>query len=316
VRRHRFDPLTGDGVILCDERRPEAAPPLPPPGAVPCAHCPEHAVGRTLAALPSEGPWSARAVPHRVPAVRVEEPGETHAQGPFLEGDGLGAHEVLVESPEHRPLHHQDPGRAVTAALLLRERLRDLRQDRRLATFTWWREDHGAASHPTSQLVALPYVPDLVARATSQQVAWAGRHGRSLLAELVAADLADGRRLVWAGEHAVAVCPWAPRSAFEVWIVPRRAGGFPGDAPPEVWEEVAGAAIRLRRAQEEALGPAPAVTTLRSGPVDAPPAVGWFVSVRPRLTPPSGLDEATGTVMVGVFPEESAAVLRGALRER
>lgn len=311
MRRHRFDPLTGLAVILTDERPGEVSIPEPPDGPVPCPHCPEHAVGRTLAARPD---GSARAVPHRIPALRVEEAERTSAEGPWLEADGLGAHEVLVESTEHRPLRGQPVERSVSALLLLRERLADLRRDRRLASFAWWREEGASGCHhPVSQLVALPYVPEAVARSAREQVAWAARQGGSLLGELLAADEADGRRVVWRSPHAVAVCPWAPRAAFEVWVVPRPAGGFPADAPEAVWADVARGVWHVSRALAGALGSTPVTTSLASGPVDAPPAVGWFLRVRPATALVRGLEESVGTAIVGVFPEESAARLRSVL---
>ncbi len=316
MREHRFDPFTGDGVVLCDERVPDRALPVPPDGPVPCASCAgnEAFTGRTLAAVPPEGAWSARAVAHHLPALRVEESGDTHSDGAYLKASGLGAHEVLIESPIHAPLHQQPVERSVAALQLLGRRLADLRQDRRLVTFAWWREEGmSTCHHPRAQLVGLPYVPEAVARSASHQLAWAGRHGRALQREVVAAEEADGRRLVWSGPLAVAVCPWAPRASFEVWVLPRFVAGPPADASDEVWADVAAGVWAARRAQARVLGDVPVVTSLAAGPVDAVPAVGWFVRVRPRTVPANGFEEASGAVMVGVYPEESASLLRSAL---
>ncbi len=315
MREHRFDPFTGDGVVLCDERRPDRALPVPPDGPVPCALCAgnEAVTGPTLDAIAGDSGWSARAVAHRLPALRVEESGEPHQDGPWLRATGLGAHEVLVESPTHAPLHEQPVERSVAALALLARRLGDLRRDRRLVSFAWWREEGlSTCHHPVSQLVALPYVPEALVRAVSHQVSWAARHGRPLAREVVTAEEQDGRRLVWSAPGAIAVCPWAPRAAFEVWVMPRAAGPSPADAPLEALEAVAAGARAARRALAAALGPIPVVTSLSCGPVDAPPVVGWFLRLRPRTTPPFGFEDAAGTVMNSVFPEESARVLRSA----
>lgn len=311
MREHRFDPFTGDGVVLCDDHRPDLAPPLPPDVPTPCAFCPEHAelLGRRHDAV-----GDARAVAHRIPALRVEASGEPHVEGPWLRASGLGAHELLVESAVHAPLHDQPVQASLDAHALWVRRLADLRQDRRLLSFLWWREEGlSAGHHPVAQLLALPYVPEATARAVVRQESWAGRHGEPLVRAVVRAEEADGRRLLWSSPGALAVAAFAPRAAFEVWVLPRAATGFPADAPPEVHADVARGAWLARRALRAALGPVPVVTTLSAPPVGAGAAAAWHLRLRPRTRSGAVADELAATTMVSVFPEEAARVLRSAL---
>ena len=89
--------------------------------------------------------WVARSFANRCPIVALEEPPRPFHDGILGGIGGFGVHEVLVESPEHAPLHHQGQHRTETALQLAVLRLRDLAQDRRLLTLTWFR-NHGPAS--------------------------------------------------------------------------------------------------------------------------------------------------------------------------
>jgi UDPglucose--hexose-1-phosphate uridylyltransferase len=88
--------------------------------------------------------------------------------------------------------------------------------------------------HPHGQVYAYPFVPPVPARINENERRHYEGHGRTLLGELLDAELADGARLLYHGEHAVAfVPPWA-RYPYETWVAPRRAvGGLADLDPPE-----------------------------------------------------------------------------------
>ncbi len=82
--------------------------------------------------------------------------------------------------------------------------------------------------HPHGQIYAYPFVPPLPAREHAQARAFFEREGRTLLADVVEHEEADGRRMLYAGPHAVAFVPAFARYPYEVWVVPRRpAAGLP-----------------------------------------------------------------------------------------
>src|SRR5689334_3986464 len=99
-----------------------------------CPFCPgnESATRPTIAAVVHDGRWVARAFANRMPALIVEEALEDRSHGPFQAVSGVGAHEVLVEAPEHVPLHRLPRRRTEDALGLAVARLRDLRRDLRL----------------------------------------------------------------------------------------------------------------------------------------------------------------------------------------
>ncbi|MFJ9950029.1 galactose-1-phosphate uridylyltransferase [Kitasatospora sp. NPDC091207] len=77
-------------------------------------------------------------------------------------------------------------------------------------------------AHPHGQIYALPFTAPRTARMVEQ----AGRHreatGRNLFEDLLAAERADGERVVTAGEHWTAFVPFAARWPYEVHLYPNR----------------------------------------------------------------------------------------------
>jgi UDPglucose--hexose-1-phosphate uridylyltransferase len=76
--------------------------------------------------------------------------------------------------------------------------------------------------HPHGQIYAYPFVPAVPARILTRERAHYAAHGTPLLQGLLEQELADGRRLLYRGEHAVAFVPAWARYTYEVWIAPRR----------------------------------------------------------------------------------------------
>src|SRR5256712_429557 len=108
--------------------------------------------------------WSIRCGPNKFPALeRVGEVRE-HRDGPFLSVDGVGAHEIIVESPDHDGhLATLDDRQIERVLRAYRERYHDLAADRRIKYVQIFKnhgERAGASySHPHSQIIAIPIVP-------------------------------------------------------------------------------------------------------------------------------------------------------------
>ncbi len=301
TRHLRVDPTTGRRVILAPERlrRPGAGDPvgLPNVPACRCPFCPGHeaATTPTIAQQPADGPWAARAFANGFPALLVE-------------GDPAGAHEVIVEVPEHDLMVWQgSPERLVPPLKLARDRMRDLSGDQRFAHFAWFR-NHGiragsSQAHPHAQLVALPYVPDAVQRMVAHCVP--DRFPR--LIERAEAD----DRIVWQGQHILALCPFAPMYPFETWLVPTSGSPDFRDADDMVLTDLALAMHHVLGAMAEQLSELAYCAALFTRPVGYDtPGLAWHIRVQPRPEIHSGFSAATGDSINGVMPELAAHLLR------
>ena len=79
--------------------------------------------------------------------------------------------------------------------------------------------------HPHGQIYAYPFVTPRTERMLAAAAAHRRRTGRNLFDDLVAAERADGRRVVTSGEHWTAFVPYAARWPYEVHLYPHRRVG-------------------------------------------------------------------------------------------
>jgi UDPglucose--hexose-1-phosphate uridylyltransferase len=325
MREVRTDPTTGDEVIISTERvaRPHhlRAAASEESTGVECPFCPgaEHLTPAALAEVRRDGRWVVRAFPNRYPALGIEGDLERRAHGPYERVSGIGAHEVIVECREHA-----QPSWAVEQAsgetlFLARSRLRDLARDARFRQLMWFRNVGSGAgaslAHPHSQIVATPVIPSLHRRMVDRCRRHFEATERELFDDLLDYDHESGVRWLAADHGVVALCPWAPRTAFEVWIVPRtRAASFL-DANDETVAAVARLMNRVLAAMSEALESPPYNVSLFTAPLRGAAVAGfrWHLRIMPRLAQLAGFELGSGAVMHGVPPEHSARVL-GATR--
>lgn len=328
VREIRCDPLTGEHVILTEARArflnyhriPDRRAGADPKD---CPFCPDNvdATRPTIQAIEVDGEWVARAFANKAPVVMLEEGLDAFNDGVLWAQGGFGAHEVIVESREHPPLHEQSAERSRTALELAVLRLRDLQNDPRLQTLHWFR-NHGPASggsqrHPHAQILGLPYVPERWQRYAGRSRHHFEQSGRPLLQSMMEDEHRDGRRILATDGPITALCPFASSHPLEVWFVPEAPKARLSDATPEEIEGLARLTRSLVRALERAVGGPVSynLTTLGAAEAVDSRGVGWHMRLIPRLTRHGGIERGTATFVNGVFPEEAATVLRGFLQE-
>lgn len=326
----RRDPITGRYVIIAPERHlSRAAFERPVPvGAVGGDMCPfcegqEGVAGRELLAWrPHDSPrdgrgWQVRVVVNREPALRIERSlGE--AADPLLQTfGGIGAHEVIVESPDHYATFATMSAEQVQRVLWAwRERMRDLRRDLRLKSFLIVKnvgERAGATlDHPHSSLVAMPLVPQHLEDELNGARAYHEAYDRCPFCDVVAREIATGERVIASDDDTIAFAPFASRVPFESWVMLRRhqpAFDKLTDA------ELAAVAARVRdtiRRLDAALALPPHSVLLHSAPVgeDDSLSYDWHLEIIPRLLPVPGLAWDGGLHINPISPEEAAQELR------
>src|SRR5580765_5928636 len=250
------DPVTGRWVIISTDRqkRPhdfhfERATAMGRDRCPFCAGREAMTPSEVLAYRPGGGPpntagWEVRVVPNKFPALQVEGTLDREGDGMFDKMSGIGAHEVIIETPDHdRPLALQSEIEIERWLSDCRERILDLKRDFRLKYILVFK-NHGAAAgatleHPHAQLIALPIVPDFV----REELEGARRHyavkERCVFCDIVHQELRDDRRVIQENTDAVAIAPYAPRFAFETWVLPKRHGARFEEAAKHEYESLA-----------------------------------------------------------------------------
>jgi UDPglucose--hexose-1-phosphate uridylyltransferase len=324
----RADPLTGQWTLVAGElpltRRDYVVDGAAHPLDAPCPLCEgrELLAGPEIAAIrrdtPRDGPgWTARVVPNRVPALRVEAaPGEV-IEGLWHHQAGLGAHEVVVETPSHEATWYTLGADALAVVLALwRDRIVDLRRDRRLLAIVPFK-NHGAEAgvrlvHPHSQIVATPIVPPRLAAMVAAGHSYAAATGRCPVCDLVRDERAAGVRVIADSPAFLAVAPYASRSPFEISIAPVTHGPRFDQASDDAVRGLADVLAHLLARIAAALDRPAFNAVLYTAPSDLEDARAfhWQLTLVPRVLRPGGLDLCAGLPINPVAPEEAARVLR------
>jgi UDPglucose--hexose-1-phosphate uridylyltransferase len=327
----RKDPVTGRWVIISTERRKRPTDfrlesvQISPDSSCPFCEGHEHMTPRELLAHRRNGSgantpgWDLRVVPNQFPVLRVEGTLDRQAEGLFDKMNGIGAHEVIIESPRHEDTLATMTEAAVEQVLwAFRARVQDLKQDRRFRYIIVFK-NHGAPAgaaldHTHSQLIALPIVPREVRDEVEGAKAHFAQKERCVFCDILHQETSDGRRLIAETADIVAVAPYAPRFPFETWILPRRHQSLFEDAQRQEYAGLAHVLGDVLRRMNRALRYPPYNLLIHSAPLSEPAGefYHWHVEIIPKLTKVAGFEWATGFYLNPTSPEEAAQVLRDA----
>ena len=321
----RFDYTPADWVVFAPLRklRPQRHSSSSRAAEEPvlCPFCPgqEALTPHVIAQRPTSDPWRIRVVPNKFPALQIEEHPDRISQGPvFQQMGGCGAHEVVIESPEHeRRLIHQDQAHVEALLELLHERYIDLLRDRRFQSVIVFK-NHGEQAgtslrHPHWQIIATPVVPQQLRWKQQQAVGYYNRAGESLYAVILREELAAGVRIVASNAEFVALLPYAGHLPFETWILPRREQSNLGALTPAqvgpLAELLQFVLARLYVGLEDPDFNLTIDTAPRGDESD--PYFRWHIRILPRLAMVAGFELGSGMSINTVLPEEAAQFLRG-----
>lgn len=324
----RKDPVVGRWVIISTERgrRPSDFGPGPVrPQLTQCVFCPgseDKTPAEILAARPPGHPpnspgWSYRVVPNKFPALRIEGELEASGEGLFDRMEGIGAHEVVIETPDHRTTLADLPIDAVADVLLAyRERVLDLKKDGRFRYILVFK-NHGEAAgasleHPHSQLIATPIIPIMVTEELTGSAEYYERKERCVWCDILRQERRDRRRLILEGEGFTVVAPFAPRFPFEAWILPDRHRSAFEESGVDDLRNLAGVLREFLRRMDQVLNHPPFNYVLHTAPLHAPALdhFHWHLEVIPKLTHVAGFEWGSGFFINPVTPEDAASALR------
>ena len=221
---------------------------------------------------PNAPGWNLRVVPNQFPVLRVEGTLDRQGEGIFDKMNGIGAHEVIIESPRHLDTLADMSDEAIEQVLwAARERIQDLRKDRRFRYIIVFK-NHGSAAgasldHSCSQLIALPIVP----REVRDEVDGARAHfeakERCVFCDILRQETKDGQRLIAENADMVAVAPYAPRFPFETWMLPRRHEAHFENAPRHEYASLARLLGDILRRMNKALDFPPYNLLIHTAPI-------------------------------------------------
>ncbi len=270
--------------------------------------------------------WKVRVVPNLYKAVQIELEDHSKLTGMFESIPGVGAHEIVIDTPSH------DSRMANLSTVEIRDwlstiavRIADLRQDNRLIHTSIFKNqgEHAGATqqHPHTQIIALPIIPTNELNLLERHMQYYRRHGRSKVEDILENErLAEVRIISERGDF-TAYCPYASAFPFEVIIAPRRAltnlDELNRDDMLNLAELMKEVFVRL----DNQLGNFDFNLAFRLAPLNSNFENAPFFShlkhfyrftirIIPRIYRLGGFELSTGMIINPVEPEEAAQLLR------
>ena len=324
----RKDPISQRWVIIASERAKHPSDFLPetpcaPPSFDPFAEGnedktpPEIAAYRDPGSAPNKPGWRVRVVPNKFPALQIEGSLESHGDGIYDRMRGIGAHEVIIESPRCvRSLTSLSDGHIQEVLWMYRDRLLDLQRDKRLKYGMLFKNvgpNAGATLfHTHSQLIVTPIVPRTIHLKMLACEEYFKFRGRCLVCDMLTQEHDQQVRVVLDTGQFLAFAPYAPRFPFETWIMPKHHGSHFEHLDRPHMEELAFTLKRTLLKIEKGLGDPPYNYMLFTAPFHTLPSehYHWHLEIIPRLTPVAGFEWGTGFYINPVPPEDAAEFLR------
>jgi len=267
--------------------------------------------------------WTVRVVPNKYPALGIEGGLDRRADGMFDKMNGIGAHEVIIESPEHAQTLASMPEKRIEDVLwAFRDRIVDLKRDRRFKYILIFK-NHGEAAgatleHSHCQLIALPIVPSRVAEELQGARRYYELKERCIFCDIIHQESGDESRVVAENAGFLTVSPYAPRFPFETCILPKKHESAFENANSVDFADLA-KMIKLVIGKMDAVLERPAYNmVLHTEPMSGPDSADyfhWHVELMPKLTKVAGFEWGTGFYINPTSPEEAARYLREAVVE-
>jgi len=280
---------------------------------------PEILAYRSNGGAPNTPGWSVRVVPNKFPALQIEGEVAREGIGIYDRMNGVGAHEVIIESPDHKAsLSGLSEKHLEDVFWAYRDRILDLRKDSRLRYILIFKNQGAAAGatleHTHSQLIALPIVPTSVLDEIDGCRAHFQDKERCIYCDIIHQEIADRSRVVGENAEFLSIAPYAPRFPFEVWVLPKKHTSYFEESQKFQFEALARIFSDTMRRLDRALGSPPYNFILHTSPLHEKTGefYHWHIEVMPKLAQVAGFEWGTGFYINPVPPEDAAAFLRDA----
>lgn len=328
----RKDPVLGRWIIISQERSKRPTDFLVQKAEVTGGFCPlcpgnesttppEVLAFRNDALHDKDKPgWQVRVVPNKYPALVIEGDLDKEGEGLYDKMNGIGAHEVIIETPNHEEdFAYLAPGDMVLVFQAFRDRIIDLKKDRRFL-YVMVFKNHGRAAgasleHSHSQLIALPVLPRMIVSELDGAKNYFRYKERCVFCDIIRQEIKQDIRVVCQNEQFITITPFAPRTPFEMWILPKKHSSSFRDQDNVSLYALAEIFSESLRRLDKIIPDIPYNFVLHTQPLRAEGLeyYHWHFEIVPKLTSIAGFEWGSGFYINPMPPEEAAKYLREAL---
>ncbi|MBI4846132.1 MAG: galactose-1-phosphate uridylyltransferase [Candidatus Omnitrophica bacterium] len=273
----------------------------------------------------NEPGWKVRVIPSLARLLQIEGDMGRRGKGMYDLINGIGAHEVIIESPEHHKNIAELSIEQITYVLdTYAKRMEDLKGDKRLKYVLICKNYKeaagvGAIKHAHTQLIALPVNPKRVKEELVGALRYYEYRERCIFCDIIRQEIETNLRIVARIDGFIAFCPYASRFPFEVWILPEEHS-----CDFYTIKNTRGLAKIMKKIMSrlfEVLQDPPYNYVIHTAPFRRTTSSGfwktithdyhWHIEIMPRLTKVAGFELGSGFYINPTPPEEAALHLKG-----
>jgi UDPglucose--hexose-1-phosphate uridylyltransferase len=325
----RKDPIIGRWVIISTERgkRPsDFAKPIKRKENPTCPFCPgnesatppEVLAFRPAESEPNKPGWTLRVISNKYPALRIEGELNREGKGIYDKMNGIGAHEVIIETPDHiKDMTDFEDKEVEDVIWAYISRTKDLSKDPRfryILVFKNQGEEAGASlEHSHSQLIATPVVPKRVTEEVEKSKSYFDYKERCIFCDIVKQEISENERVVLQNDFFISLEPFAPRFPFETWILPKSHASLFRNTKKEAVPFLAKVLKETLQRLAKALNNPPYNYIIHTSPLgnnDQLEHYHWHIEIMPKLTRVAGFEWGTGFYINPTSPEDAAKYLK------
>ncbi len=271
---------------------------------------------RTLGSLPNQPGWLVRAIPNKFAMFKMtKEDLEYRSCGIYSRCNGLGQHEVVIETPQHGIQLHELPASQIILLIkMLQQRFKALAADARIKYIQIYKNKGlfaGASQdHSHSQILAYPMVPDR----NKGVPKYFNEHGRCLICQMIEEEIGQDR-IIYESDHFIILSPYAPRFSYEAWIIPKEHQKYFADIDDAEIKDLQAVLKGYLASMLACLDNPSYNIMINSAPVNVSKQDGyhWYIEIIPRLIISNAVEIASGYFINPVDPESAARILRNEL---
>ncbi|MDD5495905.1 MAG: galactose-1-phosphate uridylyltransferase [Candidatus Omnitrophica bacterium] len=257
--------------------------------------------------------WTVRVVPNKFPALRIEGELDKQGMGVFDVMNGVGAHEVIIDTPDHaRDMGDLTYSETEEVVWMYLARSIDLRRDKRfkyILIFKNYGKIAGASlEHPHSQLIALPIVPKMVHEEMAGAAKYFEYRERCAFCDMIREEQRSKEQTIYEDDFFMVFCPYVSKFSYEMWVLPKRHSSdftaISRDSVPSLARALKDSLARLKKLLQD-----PAYNfVIHTSPINGHERSDyhWHIEIIPKLTKIAGFEWGSGFYINPVPPHIAA----------
>jgi len=267
------------------------------------------------------GDWTVRVVPNKFPILENDEIKECdnylRNAGPYLEVDGKGNHEVIIESPEHNlnlcnmGLKHVEDIIGVYKTRFMGLSRRESCQNVVIFRNQGFRAGTSLV-HPHSQLVAIPFMPAFMRDKFYEAKKYFDGSGECVYCKIIEHEKKTGERVIYENEEFIAIAPYASVVPYNILILPKEHQACFAQIKQKSVENLASILVITLKKLYNLLDNPDYNYIIDSAPLKQTGNryYHWHLEILPRLVTKAGFEIGSGINVNTILPEECAKLLR------